>query len=150
MGIKIISDNKKARFDYQLIDTFEAGMVLVSSEIKSLRAGSITLKDAYVSIKRGEAYLEKAHISEYKASSYNNHTPERSRKLLLHKEEIDQIDRKMREKGFSCVPTKVYLKRGFVKVEIALARGKKQHDKRDSIKNKDLKREADKALKRNR
>lgn len=140
-NVKLIAENKKARFDYSLEDTYEAGMVLTGSEVKSLRAGGVNLKDSYVAIIRGEAYLQNAHISEYKASSYNNHIPERLRKLLLNQSELNQIEEYLTEKGLSCVPTKIYFKNGRVKIEIAIAKGKKVGDKRQSLKEKDAKRE---------
>lgn len=139
--MKIIHDNKKARFDYEILETFEAGLALQGSEVKSLREGQVNLKDSYIVAQNGELFLQNAHISVYKASSYNNHAPERNRKLLLHREEIDKIGRSLREKGLTCVATKIYWKNGRAKVEIALARGKKKHDKRESIKEKDLNRE---------
>lgn len=150
MGIKIIANNKKARFDYTVVETFEAGLSLMGSEVKSLRAGSCNLKDAYVSFKAHEAFLQNAHISEYTASSYNNHTPERLRKLLLHKAELVKIFSNIKEKGYSCVPLKIYFKGGKVKVEIALVKGKKHHDKRQSIKERDSKRELQRHLKNSR
>lgn len=140
-SIKLIAENKKARFDYTLEDTYEAGMALTGSEVKSLRNGQVNLKDSYISFSRGEAFLQNAHISEYRASSYNNHVPERLRKLLLHAYELDQIERAIQEKGLTCVPTKIYFKNGRVKLEIALAKGKKVGDKRQSIKERDSKRE---------
>jgi len=150
MGIKIIANNKKARFDYTLVETFEAGLSLRGSEVKSLRDGSCNLKDSYISFKGHEAFLQKAHISEFKASSYNNHEPERNRKLLLHKTELNKIYANMREKGYSCVPLKIYFKGGRVKLEIALVKGKKQHDKRQDIKEKSAKRDIQRQLKRHR
>ncbi|NQZ02193.1 MAG: SsrA-binding protein SmpB [Bdellovibrionales bacterium] len=150
MGIKVISDNRKARHDYELVETFEAGMSLVGSEVKSLRNGQVNLKDSYVAFRRDEAYLQNAHISVYAASSYNNHEPERLRKLLLHREELDKISRAMREKGLTCVPTKIYFKNGRVKLQIALARGKQKGDKRDSIKKRDADRSIQKAIKHSR
>ncbi|MFZ4403079.1 MAG: SsrA-binding protein SmpB [Pseudobdellovibrionaceae bacterium] len=137
MSILIIQDNKKARFDFQVIKTFEAGLVLTGSEVKSLRAKNIQLKDSYISFQGHEAFLQNAHIAEYKSSSYNNHAPERLRKLLLHKKELDLIYGSMREKGLACIPLKVYFKEGLVKLEIALAKGKKAHDKREAIKKRD-------------
>jgi SsrA-binding protein len=148
MGIKIIADNKKARFDYEIIDKFEAGLVLTGSEVKSLRDGAVNLKDSYVSFRNGEAFLQNAHISVYKASSINNHEPERLRKLLLHREEINRLMGKVQEKNLSCVPLKIYFKQGRVKVEIGLGRGKKKHDKRQSIKKKESDRELQRALKK--
>ena len=150
MGIKIIANNKKARFDYTIIEVYEAGLSLRGSEVKSLRAGSCNLKDSYIAFKGHEAYLQKAHISEFKASSYNNHEPERNRKLLLHKHELEKIYANMREKGYSCVPLKIYFKSGRIKLEIALVKGKKQHDKRQDIKEKASKRDIQRQLKRNR
>ncbi|HAG91904.1 MAG TPA: SsrA-binding protein [Bdellovibrionales bacterium] len=150
MGIKIIADNKKARFDYEIVDTFEAGLVLTGSEVKSLRNAQVQLKDSYVSFRGHEAFLQNAHISEYRASSYNNHEPERLRKLLLHEHELEQIRQALAEKGLSCVPLKIYFKRGRVKLEIGLGRGKKKGDKRESVKAKSSKREMDRAMKKSR
>ena len=138
MSILLIQDNKKARFDYQIIETIEAGIVLQGSEVKSIRDKSVQLKDSYISFINNEAFLQNAHISPYKASSYNNHQPERLRKLLLHKIELDKILGKIKEKGLSCVPLKIYFKKGKVKLEIALVKGKKIHDKRESIKERDM------------
>lgn len=140
-NILLIAENRKARFDYEILQTFEAGMVLTGSEVKSLRAKQIQLKDSYVSFRGDEAFLQNAHIAEYRASSYNNHVPERLRKLLLHRKELDRINGSIREKGLSCVPLKVYFKNGRAKVELALVRGKKAHDKRDSIKKRDVSRQ---------
>jgi len=148
--MKLISDNKKARFDFEILEAFEAGLVLTGSEVKSARDGAVNLKDSYVVFKGHEAFLQNAHISVYKASSYNNHEPERQRKLLLNKSELSKIASKMAERGFSCVPLKMYFKNGRIKVEIALARGKKLHDKRQSIKNKDMDRETRAAMKKDR
>ena len=150
MGIKIIADNRKARFDFHIIETFEAGLVLQGSEVKSLRNGHCQLKDSYISFRGDEAYLQNAHISVYQPSSHNNHDPERLRKLLLHQHEIQEIFAKMREKGQACVPTKLYFKRGRVKLEIALVKGKQKSDKRQSVKEKDAKREIDRNLRRGR
>lgn len=141
MSIKIVADNRKARFDYEVIETFEAGLVLVGSEVKSLRQGQINLKDSYIAFKGNEAFLQNAHISVYKASSYNNHDPERLRKLLLHDYELAKISAALQEKGLSCIPLKVYFKKGRIKLEIALARGKKKGDKRQSIKSREADRE---------
>ena len=148
MGIKIITENRKARFDYLIVETFEAGIVLQGSEVKSLRNGACQLKDSYVSFAGNEAFLQKAHISEYKHSSYNNHEPERKRKLLLHRKEIDRLYGVMREKGYSCVPLKLYFKKGMVKVELALAKGKTKGDKRNTIKKREASREISAGLRR--
>ncbi len=148
MGIKIIADNRKARFDYEIVDKFEAGLVLTGSEVKSIRDGAVNLKDSYVSFRNGEAFLQNAHISVYQASSINNHEPERLRKLLMHREELDKIMGRVQEKSLSCIPLKMYFKRGRVKIEIGLGRGKKKHDKRQSIKKKESDRELARALKK--
>jgi SsrA-binding protein len=140
-NIKMISENKKARFDFFIEDTFEAGMVLRGSEVKALRAGLVNLKDSYISFQGDEAFLQNAHISEYRASSYNNHIPERLRKILLHREELDKIQRAIQERGYTCVPTKIYFKGGLVKIEIGLAKGRKHGDKRNLVKERDQNRE---------
>lgn len=150
MGIQIISENKKARFDYHVVETFEAGLVLTGSEVKSLRAHQVQLKDSYVSFIGDEAFLQNAHIAEYKNSSYNNHTPERLRKLLLNRRELEEIYGALREKGLTCVPLKIYFKEGRAKLEIALVKGKKLHDKREAIKKRDVSMEMKKSLQRNR
>lgn len=150
MGIQIISENKKARFDYHIVETFEAGLVLTGSEVKSLRANQVQLKDSYVSFIGSEAFLQNAHIAEYKNSSYNNHTPERLRKLLLNRRELEEIYGALREKGLTCVPLKIYFKAGRAKVEIALVKGKKLHDKREAIKKRDVSMEMKKSLQRSR
>jgi len=150
MSILIIQDNKNARFNYELIETFEAGLVLTGSEVKSLREKQVQLKDAYISFKGNEAFLQNAHISEYKASSYNNHAPERLRKLLLNRRELERIFSAIKEKGLTCVPTKIYFKKGLVKVEIALAKGKKTHDKRESIKKRDVQKQLRQTVQRSR
>lgn len=148
MSVKIITDNKKARFDYEIIEKYEAGMVLTGSEVKSIRDGAVNLKDSYVAFRNGEAFLQNAFIGEYRASSYNNHHPERLRKLLLNRDEINKIMGKVQEKSLSCVPLKMYFKSGRVKVELGLGRGKKKHDKRQSIKKKESDRELARALKK--
>ncbi len=146
--MKIITENKKARFDYSFVETFEAGIVLMGSEVKSARNNQVQLKDSYVAFAGDEAFLMKAHIAEYKSSSYNNHEPERKRKLLLHREELEKIRGKIEQGGLTCVPTKMYFKDGLVKVEIAIARGKKKDDKREDIKKRDVNREIAARLRR--
>lgn len=141
MGIKIVSENKKARFDYHILDTYEAGLVLTGSEIKSIRSGGGSLKDSYIAFVGDEAYVQKMNIAIYQASSYNNHEPERRRKLLLNRQELERLDSSMREKGLTCVPLKLYLKDGRAKLEIALVKGKTKGDKRQSIKTRDANRE---------
>lgn len=149
-GIKIISENKKAWFDYEILDKWEAGLVLVGSEVKSLRVNGCTLKDSYVAFRGTEAFLQNAHIPVYSASSYNNHEPERLRKLLLNASEIAKIHAGTTEKGLSCVPLKMYFKKGKAKIEIALARGKKKGDKRQSIKTREADREVQRSLRKDR
>lgn len=149
MGIKMISQNRKAGFEYTLMEKFEAGLELKGTEIKSLRQGACQLKDSYISFKRDEAYLQNAHISPYKSSSLeSNHEPERLRKLLLHRNELHKIKGALQKKGLTCIPTKVYLKNGLAKIEIALAKGKKKWDKREASKKKTVQKEIRKSLKR--
>lgn len=150
MGIKIIAENRKARFDFTVIDDFEAGIELMGSEVKSLRNSQVTLKDSYISFKGDEAFLQNAHISEYKASSYNNHSPERLRKLLLHRIELNRIFDAIREKGLTCVPLKIYFKKGRVKLQIALVKGKDKGDKRQDAKKRDANREMAQHLRKSR
>lgn len=139
--IKLIAENKKARFDYAISETYEAGIELWSSEVKSLRAGDVNLKDSFVDFKNGEAFLQNAHISEYRASSYQNHLPERKRKLLLKGTELFKIDKAISEKGYTCVALKIYFKGQWAKLEIGLAKGKNAADKRQSIKTREADRE---------
>lgn len=150
MGIKIVNENKKARFDYTISETFEAGLVLTGSEVKSLRVHGCTLKDSYVSFRGHEAYLQNAHIPVYAASSYNNHEPERIRKLLLHDHELKKIQAATTEKGLTCVTLKLYFKNGRAKVEIGLGRGKKKGDKREAIKGREADREVQRSLRKSR
>lgn len=150
MSILIVQENKKARFDYTIVETYEAGLVLTGSEVKSLRNKDVQLKDSYISFRGDEAFLQNAHIAEYKASSYNNHVPERLRKLLLNRKELDEIYGALREKGYSCVPLKIYFKDGRAKLEIALVKGKKTHDKREAIKKRDVSDQIRSSLRRSR
>ncbi|MFS4458370.1 SsrA-binding protein SmpB [Bdellovibrio sp. HCB2-146] len=149
-NILIIQENKKARFDFTIIEVYEAGMVLMGSEVKSLRNKDVQLKDSYISFRGEEAFLQNAHIAEYKASSYNNHAPERLRKLLLNRKELGEIYGALREKGYSCVPLKIYFKNGRAKLEIALVKGKQAHDKREAIKKRDVSNEIRSATRRSR
>jgi SsrA-binding protein len=149
-NIKLISQNKKAFHDYEISERFEAGLVLLGTEVKSLREGRANLKDSYARVKKDEVFLYGLHISPYSHASFDNHDPERVRKLLLHKSEIKRLLGKTQEKGFSLVPLKIYFKDGKAKIEIALARGKKEYDKRESIKRKEENRELDRIRKRNR
>ena len=141
-GTKLVSDNRKARFQYELLDKYEAGLMLQGTEVKSLRDGKLSLSEAYCKIDGlGEVYLIDAHIAPYGHGNRTNHDPLRPRKLLLHKQEITRLIGKVREKGLTLVPTKVYFKGGKAKIEIALAKGKKIHDKRESIKKRDQERD---------
>ncbi|MDR3568349.1 MAG: SsrA-binding protein SmpB [Syntrophobacteraceae bacterium] len=145
--IKLIAQNKKAYHDFEIGDKFEAGIVLLGTEVKSLREGRANLKDSYARVKRNEVFLFGLHISPYSHASYENHEPERVRKLLLHRAEIKKLVGKTQERGYSLVPLKVYFKEGKAKVEIALARGKKEYDKRESLKRKEGVREMDRLKK---
>lgn len=147
--IKIVSDNRKARFLYEILETYEAGIELVGTEVKSIRAGKVNLADGYAFIKDGEVWLTNVHISPYQASSqYFNHDPRRSRKLLLHRKQINQLIGKIEQKGLTLVPLKMYLKGSWVKVSIGLGRGKKLHDKRETVKRRQDEREISRAMKR--
>lgn len=147
-NIKIITKNRKARHDYHLEDTYQAGLVLMGSEIKSIRANRVNLQDGYVQEREGELWLVNVHIAVYEQASIFGHSdPLRPRKLLLHKREIAQITSRMRERGYTAVPTMLYLERGRAKVEIALARGKKLYDKRDTLSQRDAERQMRRALK---
>ncbi len=143
MAEKLICQNRKARHDYHIIDSYEAGIVLKGSEVKSCRLGKANLKDGYGRIKGGEIYLVNAHISPYTYAHQLNHEPLRERKLLFHKREIKKLYGKMRERGFSLIPLKMYFRNGKVKVEMAVAKGKRLHDKREDIKKRDFAREAE-------
>lgn len=145
---KDICINRKAYHDYFIEETFEAGMVLQGTEIKSLRNGKASIKEAYVSFTNGEAYLKEMNISQYEHGTYNNHDEKRERKLLLHKSEITKLSSKAKVQGYTVIPLKVYLKDGRAKVEIALAKGKTNYDKRESDKIKAMKLEAARAMKR--
>jgi SsrA-binding protein len=145
-GEKLIASNKKARHEYEFLDKHEAGLVLTGSEVKSLREGKVSFKDSYVKIFGGEAWLTGVRIAPYENAGYAQHDPERDKKLLLHKREIDLLTRKTEAKGLTLIPTRMYFKQGRAKVEIALARGKQLHDKRQAIKDRDLAREAERQL----
>ena len=147
-NIRIISQNKKAFHDYEITERFEAGMVLLGTEVKSLREGRANLKDSYARVKKSEVFLYGLHISPYSHASHDNHEPERVRKLLLHRIEIKKLLGKTQERGFSLIPLKLYFKDGRVKVEIALARGKREYDKRESLKRKEETRELDRLKRR--
>ncbi|HUP58839.1 MAG TPA: SsrA-binding protein SmpB [Thermoanaerobaculia bacterium] len=146
-GEKLIASNKKAYHDYFVLQKFEAGLALTGTEVKSLRAGRANLKDSYVAFERGEAYLTGAHISPYTHGNLQNHEPERKRKLLLHRRELEKLRVEVTEKGLSIVPLRLYFKSSKVKVEIAVVRGKKQYDKREAEKAREADREAAQAMK---
>ena len=148
MSIKVIARNKKASHDYHLLERFEAGLVLHGSEIKSIRAGQVNIKQAYVRVDGEEAWLVDAHIAPYEQASHFGHDPTRQRKLLLHKKEIQRLWDEVRRKGTTIVPTQMYLRKGRAKIEIALARGKKLHDKRQSIAKRDAQRQVERELRR--
>jgi len=146
-GVKLICKNSKARFNFEIEDSFEAGIVLLGSEVKSLRHGKANLSDSYGKFLEGELFLVDVHIAPYEQAGRQNHEPLRDRKLLLHKRELKKLVGKVAERGFSLVPLKLYFKDGRVKVEMALARGKKAYDKREAIKKKDLRRELERLTK---
>tara|TARA_Y100000590_G_scaffold61308_1_gene65487 strand:- start:953 stop:1423 length:471 start_codon:yes stop_codon:yes gene_type:complete len=140
-GLKIISNNRKARFNYFFKEFFESGIVLKGSEVKSLRKGKVNISDSYAYDHNGELFLVNSHIPSYKESSYNNHLPDRNRKLLLNKKEINKLIGRINREGYTLIPTKMYFKNGKAKVEIAVAKGKRQYDKRQTIKKRDWNRE---------
>ncbi|MEN8264476.1 MAG: SsrA-binding protein SmpB [Nitrospirota bacterium] len=144
---KVVTTNRKAFHDYHIDDKYEAGISLVGTEVKSLRGGSANLKESYVIIKDGEAFLLNCHISPYSHGNLQNHEPLRTRKLLLHKKEISRLWGNISQKGYTLVPLKIYFKNGKVKVEIGLARGKRQYEKRETIKEKEVKREIERHMK---
>jgi len=150
VAIKTVATNRKAYHNYIIQDGLEAGIALTGSEIKSIRAGRVSLGDAYVRPEAGELWLLNAHIARYEAGSYLSHEPMRPRKLLLHRKQIDNLASQVLQKGLTLVPTKVYIKGGIAKVEVALGRGKKLHDKRESIARREAEREIGRALKRRR
>ena len=146
MAEKTIAENRRARHDYQLLERVEAGLVLTGTEVKSLRDGRVTLTHAFADIRDGEAWLHGVEIATYDHGNRANHEPTRPRKLLLHRREIDSLYAMVREKGLTIVPTRIYFKDGRAKIEVALARGKDRFDKRQSIKERDMKRDLDRAL----
>ena len=145
-GRKLVAQNKKARHDYAIEDTYEAGIALVGTEVKSLRAGRASLIDGFAQLKDGEAWLHNVHIPEYTEGTWNNHTPRRTRKLLLHRKEIDSLVGRTRESGLALVPLSLYFKDGRAKVEIAVGRGRKAHDKRQAMAERDAQKEMRNAL----
>ena len=147
-GYKVVSDNRQARYLYEILETYEAGIQLTGTEVKSIRAGRVNLQDGYALIRNGEAWLLNVHISPYTGSGeYFNHEPRRTRKLLLHRQEIRKLIGRVEQQGLTLVPLKMYLKRGLVKVSIALAKGKKVHDKREDIRRRQDQRDIQRAMK---
>jgi len=146
--VRILSDNRQARHNYHLLETIEAGLQLVGTEVKAIKTGKVQLKEAYADIVGNEAWLMNAHISEYSHGNRENHTPMRRRKLLLHRGEIDKLQGKVKEKGLSLVPTRLYIKNGKIKCELAVARGKKMHDKREAERAREAQEEARQAVRR--
>ncbi|WP_033290319.1 SsrA-binding protein SmpB [Amycolatopsis jejuensis] len=145
-GQKVIASNRKARHDYSILDTYEAGLVLQGTEVKSLRAGKASLVDAFATVDDGEVWLRNVHIPEYTQGTWTNHMPRRTRKLLLHRSEIERLIGKTKESGLSLVPLSMYFKDGKVKVEIALAKGKKAYDKRQSLAKRDAQKDISRAM----
>jgi SsrA-binding protein len=149
-GIKVIARNRRARHDYQIEDTFEAGLVLTGTEVKSLRAGRASLNEAFAQVSGGELWLHGLHIPEYERGTWTNHEPRRTRKLLLHRKEIDRLASQTAERGFTIVPLSLYFSSGRAKVELGLGRGKRTYDKRHDLAQRDAAREVDRALRRRR
>jgi SsrA-binding protein len=150
MNIKTIATNRKAHHDYTIMETIEAGIVLTGSEIKSIRTGEVSMSDAYVRPDHGELWLYNAYIARYNAASYLGHEPTRNRKLLLHRKQIRELASQVKEKGFTLVPLRLYIKDSYAKLEIAVARGKKLYDKRDAINKRENARNLDRVMKTNR
>jgi len=145
---RVVTVNRRARKDYTILREYEAGLVLTGSEVKSIRQGNVNLKDSYVGIREQEAFLFNAHIAEYKNSSYHNHEPNRLRKLLLHRREIRKIDKQVKGKGTTIIPLKMYFNpRGKIKIEIAIAKGRREYEKKQAIKERDIKRDMQRQLK---
>jgi SsrA-binding protein len=150
MNIKTIATNRKAHHEYHIMETVEAGIVLTSSEIKSIRAGNVSMSDAYVRPEQGGLWLFNAHIARYNAASYLGHEPTRPRKLLLHRKQIRELISQTKEKGFTLVPLRLYIKDSYAKLEIAVARGKKLYDKREAINQRETQRNLERVIKTNR
>jgi SsrA-binding protein len=149
-GVKVIATNRRARFEYQVEDTYEAGLALTGSEVKSLRAGNLSLSDSYVQPRGGELFLVNCRIGEYRPAAHFGHAPLRDRRLLMRRAEIDKISGKVEQRGYTLVPLSVYFKQGWAKVELGLARGRKHEDRRDAIAERETKREMDRAMSRRR
>jgi len=149
-GIRVIARNKKALHDYHILDRYEAGIVLTGSEIKSIRAGQVNLRDSYALVKDGELWLMNAHIAPYHQANRENHEPRRTRKLLMHRREINRLAGKLQEKGLALIPLQLYLKNGRAKIELGLGKGKKQYDKRAALREKESRRQLARAVGRRR
>jgi SsrA-binding protein len=147
MEKKNYAQNRKAYHDYHIEETYEAGMALTGTEVKSIRSGKVNLKESYAKVENGEIFVHNMHISTYEQGNRFNHEPLRTRKLLMHRKEISRLIGLTREKGYTLIPTKIYASKGFIKLEIALARGKRQYDKRDALAEKEAKREVERAFK---
>jgi SsrA-binding protein len=147
-GRKVVATNRRARHDYAILDTVEAGLVLTGSEIKSVRAGRVSLAEAHAALDDDELWLVNSHIASYAQAGYADHEPTRRRKLLLHGDEIAKLSSKVRQKGYTLVPLSLYLRRGWAKVELGLARGKRQYDKRETIRRRDMEREIEREVRR--
>lgn len=145
--MKVVATNRKARHDYHILDTYEAGLVLTGSEIKSVRAGRVNLREGYVTERNGELWLLNCHIAPYDQASRSNHEPRRERKLLMHRRQINRLTRDVQEPGYTIVPLRMYLKNNWAKVEIALVRGKRQYDKRQTIAKREVERQIQRTLK---
>lgn len=145
--VKLLAKNRKASWDYQVVDTFECGVVLEGSEVKSIKAGGVSFADSFALVENGEVFVQNLRISEYSFSSLFGHEPMRKKKLLLHKDEIKRLERKTAEKGFTLIPLEIYLKKGRVKLRLGLCKGKKEFDKRASLKERDVKREIEREFK---
>ena len=148
MGEKVVVTNRKARYEYEIIDSVEAGLVLVGSEVKSIRSARVNLSDAYARVIKGEIWVIGMHISPYMEATSQNHDPLRERKLLLHRNEIKKLSRRVQEKGFTLIPLRIYFKNNKAKLELGVARGKRQYDKKVSIAQKDAKREMEREQKK--
>jgi len=140
-GVKVVALNRRARFDYTVDETFECGIVLLGTEVKSIKDGRVSFPDAFAEVRNGEVWLRGFRVAQYGFSSVFNHDPERLKKLLLHAQEIKRIDRRVREKGYTLIPLSIYLKNGLIKIELGLCKGKKQYDKRADIKERDVERD---------
>jgi len=149
-GVRIVAQNRAASYNYHLLDSLETGLVLVGTEVKSLREGKGTLREAYAEIRQGQAWLVNCHIPEYQPGGFRNHDPLRKRKMLLHRREIDRLLVQTQQKGMTIIPTKIYFRDGVAKCEVAIAKGKKFHDRREAEKQKEAKREANEAMFRSR